>query len=113
MNQDHYQLFLLPLLESLRDGEVHSSEYVQEELSKYVDYSDDTLKEFKGGSGNPVFLDSVTTAKEHLIRAGLIEHLTDGQCRITSLGKMVLSKRLNSLDEEFLRRMVGYGGEWM
>lgn len=104
-----FQAFLLPLLECLRDGEAHSASYVQEELSRYVDYSDEKFSAFKGEGNNPVFVQAVTTATEHLVRAGLIQRLTDGQCTITSLGKMVLKKRLNAIDLAFLKRMPGYG----
>ncbi len=105
MNQDVFQLLLLPLLESLGDGKVHSSIHIQEELSKYIDYSDEKFNVFKDINNRSTFFDSVRTAEEHLIRAGLVEILNDEQRRITSLGKMVLTRRLNSLNLEFLKRL--------
>lgn len=105
MNHEDFQLLLLPLLESLGDGKVHSSMHIQETLSKYIDYSDEKLNTFKGINNQPTFLDSVRTAKEHLIRAGLVEILDNDQWRITSLGKMVLTRRLNSLNLELLKRL--------
>jgi restriction endonuclease Mrr len=105
MSKDNFQLLLLPLLESLGDGKVYSSIHIQDELSKYVDYSDEKLRMYKGINNKPAFLDAVMTTKEHLMRAGLIEILNNDQWRITSLGKIVLTKRLNSLNLEFLKRL--------
>lgn len=51
-------------------------------------------------------MDSVTTALEHLTKAGLIERTADGQVGITAFGKMILNKRLNSLDIDFLKRFT-------
>ena len=108
MNNPDFQFFLLPLLEALRDGEMHSSAYLEDELSMYVDYSDDRYNFFIGGNSNPAFMNALSLANHHLMRAGLVESPLDHQCRITALGKMVLSKRLNSLDTAYLERMPGY-----
>lgn len=97
-----FQLFLLPLLECLRDGEVRSFTFIQAAVQRYVEISDQPLRfgsELRAG---------IAQAQEHLLKAGLISLPTPDQVVITALGKVVLNKRPNSLDLNFLRRLPGY-----
>jgi restriction endonuclease Mrr len=108
MPNPDFQAFLLPLLESTRDGEEHSLEYIHDALTRYFELSDEAMKPLIPGGNAQEFQLAVLQAKEHLIKADLIENVQGNFIRITSLGKMVLNRRLNSLDIEYLRRLPGY-----
>lgn len=97
-----FQLLLLPLLECLQDGEVHSFTFIEGAVERYVELSDQPLR-FGGEVGA-----SITQAQEHLLKAGLINLPASDQVMITALGKRVLSKRPNSLDLNFLCRLPVY-----
>lgn len=103
-----FQTLLLPLLESLNDGKEHSQSFIHAELIRFYDLSDETLKPLIPGGNEAEFEDAVARAKEQLLKADLIERTGVDTIRITTFGKIILSKRLNSLDLQYLRRLPGY-----
>ena len=105
MSKPDFQTLMLPLLESLKDGEMHSMEYIRLELIRYIDYSDVPLKPFDLANKEE-FESGMMLALEHLTKAGLTERPGSDQVKITSLGKLVLTKRLNTIDMNYLRRFL-------
>jgi restriction endonuclease Mrr len=103
-----FQTLLLPFLENLKEGEERSMQDVKVGLIKFVELSDEALKLFDLDKDEKEFQEAVVLAKEHLTKADLIESTKAGGVRITSFGKMILGKRLNSIDIEYLRRLPGY-----
>lgn len=106
-NQD-FETLMLPLLESLRSGEDYSIDYVRAQLTQYVEWSDNALKKFDPDKNKHEFESSTWLALEHLVKAGLVEQPVEGRIKLTALGKLVLSKRLNALDVSYLRRLPRY-----
>jgi restriction system protein len=99
---------MLPLLESLKDGEPHGWDDIKAELIRFIELTDRGMKWFDPEKEAHVFDEAITLAMEHLTRAGLIVNTGKDGRSITSLGKLVLNKRLNAIDIDFLRRLPGY-----
>jgi restriction system protein len=108
MTGSNFQTLLLPLLESLKDGEPHSVVDIKAELIRFIELTDRGVKWFDPEKEAHVFDEAISLAMEHLTRAGLIVNSEKDGMRISSLGKLVLNKRLNSIDIDFLRRLPGY-----
>jgi restriction endonuclease Mrr len=107
MSESAFQILMLPFLESLKEGAEHSTEEVNADLTRFIERSDQERKLLFPANDEQAIIKAIELAKNHLTKAGLIECIREG-VRITSLGKMVLNKRLNSIDVEFLRRLPGY-----
>lgn len=107
MTDTGFQILMLPLLECLKDEKMHSMEYVSEQLIRFIEYSDE-LKPFGLDKTKYPFESAMLLALKHLTKAGLVERVSENEVRITSLGKLILSKRLNALDIKYLRRLPGY-----
>jgi restriction endonuclease Mrr len=107
MPASSFQLLMLPLLESLQEGE-RSMKDIKAALIRFIELTDEALKPFTPEEDDPEFQHAIVQASAHLTKAGLIEIASDEKVRITSLGKMILSKRLNSIDVDYLRRLPGY-----
>ena len=107
MPGSNFQVLLLPLLENLKEKESSLKE-IKVVLLRFVELSDETLKPFDPEKDEHEFQEAILLAREHLIKADLIETTGEDRVRITALGKLVLNKRLNSIDIDFLRRLPGY-----
>ena len=108
MADSKFQMLMLPLLESLKDGEPNSMEDINGELIRFIEFSDSGTKWFDLEKEKALFNEAVNLAIEHLSKAGLIENTGQDGLRISSFGKMVLNKRLNAIDINFLRKLPGY-----
>jgi len=108
MPRSDFQTLMLPFLENLKQGEERSMNDVSTKLIRFVELTDDALKPFVPEQDEPAFQHAITLARQHLAKAGLIENTRKDYVKITSLGKLVLTKRLNSIDVEYLRRLPGY-----
>lgn len=104
----NFQMLMLPLLENLKEGEAHSMNDIKVALTRFIELTDEKSKPFVPEKNEPEFQEAILLARENLKKAGLIETTGEGHVRITSLGKMILNKRLNSIDIDFLRRLRGY-----
>lgn len=105
MSSPDFQILMLPLLEYIRQGEERSLHEIKEELIRFVELTDKEMRQFDPERDEPTFHQATALAGEHLIKAGLIEYSRSDYIKITSLGKMVLNKRLNSIDMEYLQRL--------
>ena len=108
MPSPDFQMLMLPFLENLKQGEERSMSNVSAGLIRFVELTDDALKPFVPEQDEPAFQHAITLARQHLAKAGLIENTNVDFVKITSLGKLVLTKRLNIIDVEYLRRLPGY-----
>jgi restriction endonuclease Mrr len=108
MVDSNFQMLMLPLLESLKDGEPHALEDIKAEMIRFIELSDNSVKGFDFEKEDHGLHESITLAIAHLTRAGLMVNTGKEGMRISSLGKLVLKKRLNSIDIDFLRRLPGY-----
>ncbi|MGB4973428.1 MAG: winged helix-turn-helix domain-containing protein [Cyclobacteriaceae bacterium] len=99
-----FSSMMLPLLESLKDGKAHDIKSVNETLAWHFDLTDEELSESSSEGGQTMVSERISQAMGHLQNAGLLETASKDFVRITSLGKMVLSKRPNSIDLQYLKR---------
>ena len=99
MSIPDFQAIMLPFLEGLKSGEERSLQIMLDQLAEYFELTDEEL--------SSEFMESVTEASAHLEKAGLVEKTANG-FKVSALGKQVISKRLNSIDTQYLRRFPGY-----
>ena len=98
-------MFLLPLLESMKNGGDYELDSLVENMIQFVDLSDRPLE--IQGLDNDTVSDLTGQAVDHLVRADLIRKSHNGYC-VTSFGQTILNKRLNSIDVDFLSQLPGY-----
>ena len=103
-----FQLIMLPLLESLKNGDEYDIKQIHDVLGKHFELTDNELDELLPDLEQTRFYNNLSHAKRHLMVAGLIEHITEDRFKITSLGKQVLCRQLNIIDTDYLRRLPGY-----
>ena len=103
-----FQTLMLPFLEYLKAGEERSMSDLHAELTRFVELTDDALKPFAPEQHAPAFLQAIAQARQHLTQAALIENTRADGVKITAMGKLVLGKRLKSIDVDYLRRLPGY-----
>lgn len=94
MSIPDFSSLMLPLLESLKDSKAHNTESIRKALACHFECAENELSQVE---------ERMLVAKDHLKKVGLMEETKEG-FRITSLGKLVLNRRLNSIDVEYLRR---------
>lgn len=102
-----FQTIMLPLLDSLKEGDDRSIKQTHDALAAYFELNDDELNEEELGNDQTLFNSRILLAMSHLLMADLLQN-TNGLLKITPLGKQVLSKRLNTIDTNYLRRFPGY-----
>jgi restriction system protein len=103
-----FQSVMLPLLESLKVGAEQTTKQTHETLAQYFELTDEELNHRVPGRDETMFQQTVNEAKAHLLRADLLFHTNPNCVQITPLGKQVLSRRLNRIDTEYLKRLPGY-----
>jgi|APTNR8051073442_1049403.scaffolds.fasta_scaffold00003_348 restriction system protein len=104
----NFQTIMLPLLESLKEGKELAVTQLHDALASYFELTDEELNERLPDSDQTVFYQRINEAKTHLLRAGLLSTTNQDSLAITSLGKQVLHRRLNSIDTNYLKRFPGY-----
>jgi len=103
-----FQTIMLPLLESLSDGEEHPIKQIHDNLAAYFELNNEELIEKLPGGDQLLFYAGIHEAKSHLLKADLLQHTNSDFFKITPLGKQVLHKRPNLIDTNFLKRLPGY-----
>lgn len=103
-----FQILMLPFLENLKHGKACSMKSIKDDLIRFVELSDEAIKTYYLSKNETEFYEDIVQAKTHLTNADLIKEDHGGNVMITSLGKMVINKRLNSIDIAYLRLFPGY-----
>jgi len=94
-----YQTLMLPVLESCADGEITTSEVIDDLALKFnltVEEREDLLPSGK----QTTFSNRVHWAKGYLKQAGLVKYTKRGSFIITDEGKKVLSQNPPKIDSE-------------
>ena len=99
---------MLPLLESLKAGVEQTINQTHEALAQHFELTDQELSQRVPGRDQTVFHQAVSEAQAHLLRADLLRHTMPDCLSITPLGRQVLSRRLNRIDMDFLKRLPDY-----
>ncbi|MBC2856985.1 restriction endonuclease [Cetobacterium sp. 2A] len=101
-----YEELMLPLLESIKDGKIHSNEKIEKRLAKEFTLTAEEVQEFVSSKNKKrKFYDRINWAKTYLKKAQLIEG-TDkrGEFKITKKGLEVLEEVPLTLDAKYLRK---------
>lgn len=106
----NFETIMLPLLESLKEGDEVSVAQLHNTLAAYFELADEELNEREEGSELTVFYQRIHEALAHLRKADLLSGINQDGIVITPLGKQVLHRRLNSMDTNYLKRFPGYVG---
>ena len=94
--------FMKPLLEELKDGQMHTIKEIKVTLAQKFNLSDDDLTEMLPSGRQTKFINRLSWAGTYLKKAGLIAGPARGAFQITKEGLSVLSKDPEIIDVEFL-----------
>jgi restriction system protein len=103
-----FQTIMLPLLESLKEGDERNLMQTHYVMAEYFELTDEELNKHLPNGDHTLFYSRLVEAKSHLQMADLLENVNKGLFKITPLGKQVLHKRPNLIDTNYLRRFPGY-----
>ena len=99
-----FQTVMLPLLETLKDGNVWRMNEVTEHLAKLYKLTDDERNAMLPSGQAPLFANRVAWAKTHLKAARLIDNPNRGRVSISERGRSVLEKKPTAINMKFLKR---------
>jgi restriction system protein len=102
-----FQAIMLPILETLQDGQVRSTGAMTDLLAERFKLTDQERQELMQ-SGQPVFYNRVAWAKTHLKNAGLIDNPTRGKVSISEAGLKVLGQKPAIVNCRFLKQFPSY-----
>jgi restriction system protein len=105
-----FQSLMLPVLRSVKDGELSASE-MRERIAGDLGLSESDLAEMLPSGRQTTFANRVAWANIFLQRAGLLEKVARGVYRISQEGRRVLGEAPERIDMRFLERYPAYV-EW-
>ena len=103
-----FQSIMLPLLQTLADGEVRPIRDVTRSLADHFKLTDEERSKLLPSGQQSVFGNRVAWAKTDLKMAGLIENPSRGLVRISDEGKKVLAQKPDKITRSFLRQFPAY-----
>jgi len=103
-----FQTVMLPLLETLADGNVWRMNEVTEHLAKLYKLTDDERNAMLPSGQAPLFANRIAWAKTHLKAARLIDNPNRGRVSISERGRSVLEKKPTAINMKFLKRFEEY-----
>ena len=103
-----FQTVMLPLLETLKDGNVWRMNEVTEHLAKQFLLSDEERNAMLPSGQAPLFANRVAWAKTHMKAAGLIDNPNRGRVSISERGLLVLAKKPTAISMKFLKQFEEY-----
>lgn len=99
-----FQTWFLPLLASVRDGQVHKISELYVRLADEMRLSDEDRGELLASGGQAIYVNRIGWARTYLKKAGLLESPSKGLLKITDRGLSVLSKKPPALTIKFLKQ---------
>lgn len=96
--------FMKPLLEELKDGQMHTIKEIKVTLAQKFNLSDDDLAEMLPSGRQTKFINRLSWAGTYLKKAGLISGPARGVFQITQEGLSVLSENPSIINVEYLER---------
>jgi len=103
-----YQSLMLPLLDVLEDGEIHSLRKVIGTLARQFDLTDEEKRELLPSGKQAKFNNRVSWARTYMKKAGFLESTGRGMFRITELGQEVLREGPSEINVKFLARYPAF-----
>lgn len=99
-----YQSFLLPVVQAVGDGAIHTNTEIREAAAQILHLSEADLKELLPSEMQTAFENRVGWAMTYLTKAGLLQRPKRAHYQITDRGREALSKTPTSLTTKYLRQ---------
>jgi restriction system protein len=103
-----FQTIMLPLLQSVKDGQEYSTTTICEILAAHFQLTETELSQLLPSGTQKTFYNRVFWAKAHLKMAGLIENIKRGYFKITTPGSKALESNPIAINLKFLRQYQEY-----
>jgi restriction system protein len=103
-----YQAVMLPILQTVADGQDHLMRDVTRLVADYFHLSIEERGRLLPSGQQTIISNRVAWAKTHMKMAGLLDNPARGYIRISSLGKQVLDKKPARVDVKFLKQFPSY-----
>lgn len=103
-----YQSLMLPLLNTIADGNDHVFREAVDRLADQFKLTQDERAELLPSGFYPVFANRVGWARTYMSKAGLIETPKRGTLRISSDGLLLLTTKPNRIDNKTLERYPSF-----
>lgn len=103
-----FQTIMLPLLQSVSDGNKHHIQSIISTLVKKFDLSEYDRSELLSSGKEPIFNNRVRWAGFHLNKAQLLSKPQRGYLELTARGSSVLKKNPTKIDLKFLKQYPEY-----
>lgn len=97
-----YQTLMLPLLEWLSDGKVHTARQTYDHLIQLFNLTTDEANQLLPDSNQPIIENRVGWAKTYLKKAGLVDNSKRGIWQISELGLKFLKNKPTRITNEDL-----------
>ncbi len=102
MSVPEFQAFMLPVLQTCRDGKEHHVREIMDLVAKQMNISSDDRRERLPSGRATKFDNRVLWASTYLRKAGLLESVARGKVKITANGLKVLDKKPARIDTKYL-----------
>lgn len=103
----NFQQTMLPLLQTLKDGQPHPMSELVPKLSTHFALTPNDLAD-RLPSGQPTFYNRVSWAKTFLKKAGLLDSVGRGILQITGAGSKVLQSKPADINVKFLEQFDSF-----
>jgi len=97
-----FQTLMLPLLKSISDGKIHSTQEAVASLAKEFNLTDDELNEWLPSKKQKTFHNRVHWAKAHLKMAAVVDNVSRGMFQITERGRKILKENPTKINLRYL-----------
>ena len=103
-----FQSIMLPLIETLADGQERTMRALTDLLAGRFGLTEAERQELLPSGPQSIFSNRVAWSKSHLKYAGLLENPSRGRVRISELGRKVLAEKPQAINVKFLKRFPSY-----
>jgi restriction system protein len=103
-----YQTLMLPVLESLADGEEHRLREITARIAERFNLTEDERRQLLPSGQQTIISNRVGWARAYLKKAGLVGNPARGALRITEEGHAVLKQKPATIDNKFLLKYPSY-----
>jgi len=95
---------MLPLLKRLEDGKEHELRELREQVARLLGLTEEERAQLLPSGSQPVFDNRFGWAKTYMEKAGLVQTVRRGVCKITSRGIEALATKPKAINIAFLSR---------
>jgi restriction system protein len=103
-----FQTIMLPMLQSVADGQTRSMREVTQLLSQHFSLTEDEQHELLPSGQQSSFSNRVAWAKTHLKAAGLVDNSVRGMIKISESGLNLLATKPPEIKSRLLRNYPSY-----